>query len=151
MLFPPISWLVLRKSKFKPGEKIGGEVCRQSAIDLFQLVTEEVYEKHLQLSCREAESKDAHSYHCATPDCSGWCSYDDDVNTFFCYICHRVNCLTCHAIHDGQNCLEYQRELRAKKYRDPAAMLANSTLEVLVIFTRFPLTWKTWKTPGILC
>jgi len=97
-----------------------------------QLVSEEVYEKHLQLSAREAESRDAHSYHCATPDCTGWCSYDDDVNTFFCYVCRRFNCLTCRAIHDGQNCLEYQRELRAKKYKDPAAMLANSTLEVMI-------------------
>ena len=96
----------------------------------FQLVADDVYEKHLLLSAREAESCDAHSYHCATPDCAGWCSYDDDVNTFFCYQCHRVNCLTCRAVHDHLNCLEYQRQLRAKKYKDPAAMLANSTLEV---------------------
>jgi len=109
-----------------------GKVC-YLWLPCFQLVTEEVYEKHLQLSCREAESKDTHSYHCATPDCSGWCSFDDDVNSFFCYVCHRVNCITCRAIHDGQNCLEYQLELRAKKYKNPAAMLANSTLEVLVI------------------
>ena len=95
-------------------------------------MTDEVYEKHLQRSAREAESRDTHSYHCATPDCTGWCTYDDDVNTFFCYVCRRFNCLTCRAIHDGQNCLEYQRELRAKKYKDPAAMLANSTLEVLL-------------------
>jgi len=97
-----------------------------------QLVTDEVYERHLQLSAREAESRDSHSYHCATPDCAGWCTYDDDVNTFFCYVCRRFNCLTCRAIHDGQNCLEYQRDLRAKKYKDPAAMLANSTLEVML-------------------
>ena len=96
-----------------------------------QLVTDDVYEKHLQLSSREAESRDAHSYHCGTPDCLGWCTYDDDVNSFFCYVCHHTNCLTCRAIHENQNCLEYQRELRAKKYKDPAAMLANSTLEVL--------------------
>jgi len=98
--------------------------------DVLQLVSDEVYEKHLQLSTRQAESQDSHSYHCATPDCAGWCSYDDDVNTFFCYMCHRLNCLTCRAVHDGINCLQYQRKLRAEKYKDPAAMLANSTLEV---------------------
>jgi len=95
-----------------------------------QLVSDDVYEKHLQLSAREAESCDAHSYHCATPDCAGWCSYEDDVNSFFCYRCHRFNCLTCRAIHDGKDCLEYQRELRENKYKDKAAMLAQSTLEV---------------------
>ena len=102
------------------------------ACPLLQLVSEDVYEKHLALSAREAESRDAHSYHCATPDCPGWCTYDDDVNEFFCYTCRRSNCLTCRAIHEGQNCLEYQRELRAKRYKDPAAMIANSTLEVYI-------------------
>ena len=102
------------------------------ACPLLQLVSEDVYEKHLALSAREAESRDAHSYHCATPDCPGWCTYDDDVNEFFCYTCRRSNCLTCRAIHEGQNCLEYQRELRAKRYKDPAAMIANSTLEVII-------------------
>ena len=104
------------------------------ACPLLQLVSEDVYEKHLALSAREAESRDAHSYHCATPDCPGWCTYDDDVNEFFCYTCRRSNCLTCRAIHEGQNCLEYQRELRAKRYKDPAAMIANSTLEELLKF-----------------
>jgi RanBP-type and C3HC4-type zinc finger-containing protein 1 len=86
------------------------------------------------LSAREAESKEKNSYHCATPDCAGWCTFDDDVNTFFCYACRRFNCLTCRAVHDGQDCLEYQREMRAKAYSDPAAMIANSTLEELLKF-----------------
>ena len=117
--------------------------------DVLQLVSDEVYEKHLQLSTRQAESQDSHSYHCATPDCAGWCSYDDDVNTFFCYMCHRLNCLTCRAVHDGINCLEYQRKLRAEKYKDPAAMLANSTLEVpaFLISGRFTKKeqWECWQ------
>ena len=73
------------------------------------------FERHLALSSREAEGRAANSYHCATPDCAGWCTHEDDVNSFFCYRCSRDNCLTCRAVHEGQNCAEYQRELRDRR------------------------------------
>ena len=92
--------------------------------EIHALVTEDVYEKYLRLGLREAERRDAHSYHCVTADCPGWCTYDDDVNTFPCYVCGRHNCITCRAIHDGQNCQEYQQELQAN--------LNNTKLENMV-------------------
>lgn len=97
------------------------------------LVTEDVYEKYLERGLREAQNQDTHGYRCATPDCTGWCSYDDDVNMFICYMCGRHNCLQCRSIHDGQNCLEYQRELEAEQFNDEAAMLANAMLERLLM------------------
>ncbi|KAF3835976.1 hypothetical protein F7725_028534 [Dissostichus mawsoni] len=42
-----------------------------------------------------AESRCEGSYHCATPDCAGWCVYEDTVNVFHCPVCTKHNCLIC--------------------------------------------------------
>lgn len=65
-----------------------------------------------------------------TPNCRGWCIYEDNVNTFRCPVCRILNCLTCRvsislfkrinisfkinlkAIHDGLNCKQYQERLK---------------------------------------
>ncbi|XP_015921199.2 uncharacterized protein [Parasteatoda tepidariorum] len=72
------------------------------------LVTPEIYEKHLQRSMALAESQALDSFHCKTPDCPGWCLFEDNVNTFVCPVCKKTNCLTCAAIHEGRNCKQYQ-------------------------------------------
>lgn len=60
---------------------------------------------------KAAELKSAKSFHCKTADCPGWCEYDDNVNTFPCPVCGKVNCLTCQAIHEEMNCRQYQDAL----------------------------------------
>jgi hypothetical protein len=100
-------------------------------VDTIQLVSEEVYERHLHLSTREAEGQASQSYHCKTPDCAGWCTFEDGVSTFFCYTCRRLNCLLCEAVHEGEECGDYQRRLRAEARRNPAAM-AKLTIEVIL-------------------
>jgi hypothetical protein len=59
------------------------------------LVTPQVYEHYLAKSVTEAENKIGKSFHCKTPDCKGWCIFEDNVNEFRCPVCRRVNCLTC--------------------------------------------------------
>lgn len=59
------------------------------------LVTLEVYEQHLAKSVAQAENKIDKSFHCKTPDCKGWCIFEDNVNEFRCPVCRRTNCLTC--------------------------------------------------------
>ncbi len=39
---------------------------------IFQLVSEAVYEKYLQKSLKFGESSMDNTFHCKTPDCSGW-------------------------------------------------------------------------------
>ncbi|GFY60078.1 ranBP-type and C3HC4-type zinc finger-containing protein 1 [Trichonephila inaurata madagascariensis] len=75
------------------------------------LVTPDVYERHLQRSMALAESQARDSFHCKTPDCPGWCLFEDNVNTFLCPVCKHTNCLTCAAIHEGRNCRQYQDHL----------------------------------------
>ncbi|CAN8024383.1 unnamed protein product [Ixodes persulcatus] len=75
------------------------------------LVPPEVYEYHLSRSVKTAESQAPNSFHCKTADCPGWCMLEDNVNVFTCPVCHHSNCLTCRAIHEGKNCLQYQDEL----------------------------------------
>ncbi|GFS81130.1 ranBP-type and C3HC4-type zinc finger-containing protein 1 [Nephila pilipes] len=75
------------------------------------LVSPEVYDRHLQRSMALAESQARDSFHCKTPDCPGWCLFEDNVNTFLCPVCKRTNCLTCAAIHEGRNCRQYQDHL----------------------------------------
>lgn len=59
------------------------------------LVTPGVYEQHLAKSVAQAENKIDKSFHCKTPDCKGWCIFEDNVNEFRCPVCRRNNCLTC--------------------------------------------------------
>lgn len=59
------------------------------------LVTKEEYDKHLARSIRQAENKIENTYHCKTPNCRGWCIFEDTSNIFRCPVCTIVNCLTC--------------------------------------------------------
>lgn len=62
---------------------------------LFQLLSPDEYQKFLELRLNIAESRSENSYHCKTPDCPGWCIFEDDVNEFACDICKETNCLLC--------------------------------------------------------
>lgn len=56
----------------------------------------QTYEQHLAKSVAQAENNAGHNaFHCKTPDCPGWCIYDDNVNNFLCPVCNKNNCLTC--------------------------------------------------------
>lgn len=59
------------------------------------LVTKDQYEQHLAVSLRLAENRIENAFHCKTPNCRGWCIYEDNVNLFKCPICRIDNCLTC--------------------------------------------------------
>lgn len=59
------------------------------------LLTKTEHDEHLAKSLRVAENQIENSFHCRTPNCKGWCIYEDNVNTFRCPICSLVNCLTC--------------------------------------------------------
>lgn len=74
----------------------GGLMC--PVLFLFiclKLVPMEEYERWLQRGLSVAESRCEGSYHCATPDCPGWCLYEDTVSVFHCPVCRKHNCLTC--------------------------------------------------------
>lgn len=59
------------------------------------LVSPVLYEQYLAKSVSEAENKMSKSFHCKTPDCKGWCVFEDNVNLFRCPVCKKINCLTC--------------------------------------------------------
>ncbi|OAD61150.1 RanBP-type and C3HC4-type zinc finger-containing protein 1 [Eufriesea mexicana] len=97
------------------------------------LVEPEVYQQHLAKSIAQAENNAGNNaFHCKTPDCPGWCIYDDDVNNFLCPVCGANNCLTCQAIHAGKNCKQYQQELRLSKETDHESRRTAEMLEEMV-------------------
>ncbi|XP_017888563.1 uncharacterized protein LOC108630025 [Ceratina calcarata] len=97
------------------------------------LVEPEVYQQHLAKSIAQAENNAGNNaFHCKTPDCPGWCIYDDDVNNFLCPVCGKNNCLTCQAIHTGKNCKQYQQELRLSKETDQESRRTAEMLEEMV-------------------
>ncbi|KAA0187120.1 hypothetical protein HAZT_HAZT002690, partial [Hyalella azteca] len=59
------------------------------------LVTAAEYEAHLKKSVQQAAVAMQNVFHCKTPDCPGFCVYEDNVNTFLCSVCYKQNCLTC--------------------------------------------------------
>lgn len=60
-----------------------------------QLLSDEEHLRFLELSLSFAESRADHSFHCQTPNCRGWCIYEDDVNEFPCELCGENNCILC--------------------------------------------------------
>ncbi|GIX76692.1 ranBP-type and C3HC4-type zinc finger-containing protein 1 [Caerostris darwini] len=92
------------------------------------LVSPEIYERYLQRSIITAESLAEKSFHCKTPDCAGWCMFEDNINVFHCPVCFHYNCLNCRTIHEGLNCRQYQDKLKSQKRLDPDS---EKTLEFL--------------------
>ncbi|XP_074434196.1 sharpin isoform X1 [Larus michahellis] len=96
------------------------------------LVSPEEYRRFLERSLVLAERRSRDSFHCKTPDCRGWCIYEDSVNEFRCPICRALNCLLCKAIHEGRNCRQYQDDLRLQAQNDAAARQTTDMLQTLV-------------------
>ncbi|XP_063236176.1 uncharacterized protein LOC134538684 isoform X2 [Bacillus rossius redtenbacheri] len=96
------------------------------------LVPLQVYEQHLAKSVAQAENKIGNAFHCKTPDCRGWCIFEDNVNEFKCPVCHKVNCLTCQAIHDDVNCKQYQEKVKQASETDADARRTREMLEEML-------------------
>ncbi|KAL5467151.1 hypothetical protein EMCRGX_G031343 [Ephydatia muelleri] len=96
------------------------------------LLTEQEVENVYLRSLRQAENADGRSFHCRTPNCNGFCFYDDNVNEFTCQVCNKKNCILCKAIHDGMNCQEYQDDLKRRAVNDAAAKATQDMLEGLI-------------------
>ncbi|MBN3306254.1 ranBP-type and C3HC4-type zinc finger-containing protein 1 [Amia ocellicauda] len=96
------------------------------------LLSEDEYQRFLELRLSIAENRSANSYHCKTPDCAGWCIFEDEVNEFLCPLCQKTNCLLCKAIHEGMNCKEYQDDLRIRAENDVAAKQTTDMLKEMV-------------------
>ncbi|XP_068206014.1 uro-adherence factor A-like isoform X2 [Palaemon carinicauda] len=94
------------------------------------LLTPEEYEKHLNKSVKQAEGAMQNVFHCKTPDCLGFCQFEDNVNLFLCDVCKRTNCLTCQAQHEGKSCQSYQDELAWKV--DEAAMKTKKFFDDMI-------------------
>ncbi|KAF2899896.1 hypothetical protein ILUMI_06289 [Ignelater luminosus] len=95
------------------------------------LVTPTVYDLFLTKSITQAENKIDKSFHCKTPDCKGWCIFEDNVNEFHCPVCRKTNCLTCQAIHMGVNCKQYQESIN-ESATDEDAKRTKEMLEEMV-------------------
>jgi len=103
---------------------VGTENCKNAIQDreIRALVTPQVLEKHLVKSLKLAEGTSENTYHCKTPDCTGWIIFEEGTRGFMCFVCKAVNCLGCKVIHAGKNCREYQDEVNpnAKHLRENA-------------------------------
>uniref|UniRef100_A0A6Q2Z3U0 RanBP-type and C3HC4-type zinc finger-containing protein 1 n=1 Tax=Esox lucius TaxID=8010 RepID=A0A6Q2Z3U0_ESOLU len=108
--------------------------CDSKLLDreIKSLLSQEEYQKFLELRLSIAETRSENSYHCKTPDCAGWCIFEDEVNEFICELCKETNCLLCKAIHKDMNCKEYQDDLRIRAENDIAAQQTTQMLESLL-------------------
>ncbi|XP_004547698.1 ranBP-type and C3HC4-type zinc finger-containing protein 1 [Maylandia zebra] len=108
--------------------------CDSKLLDreIKELLTEEEHQRFLELRLSIAESRSEHSFHCQTPNCRGWCIYEDEVNEFHCELCDETNCILCRAIHKDMNCKDYQDDLRVRAENDEAAQKTKQMLESLL-------------------
>lgn len=107
------------------------EECHSKLLDreIKSLLTEEEHYRFLELRLSIAESRSEHSFHCQTPNCRGWCIYEDEVDEFHCETCNETNCILCRAIHKDMNCKDYQDDLRIRAENDQAAQQTKQMLE----------------------
>nr|CBN80801.1 RanBP-type and C3HC4-type zinc finger-containing protein 1 [Dicentrarchus labrax] len=110
------------------------DACESKLLDreIQALLTEEEHQRFLELRLSIAESRSEHSFHCQTPNCRGWCIYEDEVDEFHCELCDETNCILCRAIHNDMNCKDYQDDLRIRAENDQAAQQTKQMLESLL-------------------
>ncbi|XP_026203704.1 ranBP-type and C3HC4-type zinc finger-containing protein 1 isoform X2 [Anabas testudineus] len=110
------------------------ENCDSKLLDreIQALLTEEEHQRFLELRLNIAESRSEHSFHCQTPNCRGWCIYEDEVNEFHCELCGETNCILCRAIHKDMSCKDYQDDLRIRAENDQAAQQTKQMLDNLL-------------------
>lgn len=96
------------------------------------LLTKTEHDEHLAKSLRVAENQIENSFHCRTPNCAGWCIYEDNVNQYKCVICNLVNCLTCRVIHDGLNCAQYQDMVKNNLEGNPENAITKHMLDEMI-------------------
>ncbi|XP_066254774.1 uncharacterized protein [Euwallacea similis] len=112
-------------------DKYSCEIALQER-EIKALVSKELYELHLAKSVAEAENRMEKTFHCKTPDCKGWCIFEDNVNEFRCPVCRKINCLTCQAIHMGANCKQYQQRMKDESDMNEDARRTKDFLEEMV-------------------
>ncbi|XP_075997101.1 ranBP-type and C3HC4-type zinc finger-containing protein 1 [Genypterus blacodes] len=100
--------------------------------EISALLTEEEYQRFLELRLNIAESCLENTFHCQTPNCAGWCVYEDEVDEFPCEICKDTNCILCRAIHKDMTCKDYQDDLRVRAENDMAAKKTKEMLDRLL-------------------
>ncbi|XP_061640290.1 ranBP-type and C3HC4-type zinc finger-containing protein 1 isoform X1 [Phyllopteryx taeniolatus] len=110
------------------------EQCDMKLVDreIKALLTEQEHERFLERRLLVAERRLEHTFHCRTPNCRGWCIYEDGVNQFHCQLCGQVSCIICRAIHEDMNCKEYQEELRIRAENDEPAQKTQQLLKLLL-------------------
>ncbi|KAF6215403.1 hypothetical protein GE061_010155 [Apolygus lucorum] len=100
--------------------------------EIKSLVTPVVYEQHLAKSIALAETKIGNAFHCKTPDCKGWCIFEDNVNSFRCPVCSHTNCLTCQAVHEGVDCKQFQEQFNKDSELNVEAKRTKEMLQEMV-------------------
>ncbi|CAF4411778.1 unnamed protein product, partial [Rotaria sp. Silwood2] len=86
-----------------------------------------------EIGVRWAESRHK-TFHCITPDCKQWW-FTEQVqgnNIVYCDGCKHWICMTCVAVHEGQNCLEYQEDLKIRAMNDITARKDQEHLEEMI-------------------
>lgn len=106
--------------------------CTLQDREIKALLTKDEHDEHLAKSLRVAENQIENSFHCRTPNCAGWCIYEDNVNQYKCPICNLVNCLTCRVIHDGLNCAQYQDMVKNNLEGNPENAITKNMLEEMI-------------------
>ena len=106
--------------------------CLLQDREIKALLSKTEHDEHLVKSLRIAENQIENSFHCKTPDCKGWCIFEDDVNVFKCPICRLENCLTCRVIHDGLDCKQYQNMMKNNIDKNPENATTHTMLEEMI-------------------
>lgn len=106
--------------------------CTLQDREIKALLTKAEHDEHLAKSLRVAENQIENSFHCRTPNCAGWCIYEDNVNQYKCAICSLVNCLTCRVIHDGLDCAQYQETVKNNLEGNPENAITKNMLDEII-------------------
>lgn len=100
--------------------------------EIKSLVTQDVFDRHLERSIKVAESSMDNTFHCKTVDCEGWCEFEPGVNQFVCPICYVKNCLQCQVIHDPEDCATYQDRIKRQAETDVEARQTQQQLDTML-------------------
>lgn len=93
------------------------------------LVSEEIYEKHLSMALKRAETNLENVFHCKLPDCVGFVEHQPDNTAFICPVCEKVNCIVCKTIHEDKTCEQYKDEINTSSRTKEEEQLTEEELK----------------------
>lgn len=100
--------------------------------ELKYLLNDEEYMILKKKCLAQIEAQLGKTFHCKNSDCIGFCPLEENMKTFSCPICEKINCIECDAIHYNITCDMYKEELKKQAIKAEKERKEKEDIDLLI-------------------